>query len=325
MNNLLYFLIAAAVSHEMLLAGNCPDGSSGTTIFFVNGINTDEVEAARSLAILEFEVRGKIAGTVKAGTCLKFKGSYNETANMLADLYEALKQTVAAGQAAPALSQILLGRLPLPDSLANRLAAYTPIRLDQLVTEPAQSEVDQFAREYRDELNAGNSVIVVGYSQGNLFANSARRKLQQISVPDLSGFKLIAVATPAHLVEGGGPWVTLCGDMIKLVPGSLPFNFGGFIGCEKLRVPYGWFIHKFVESYLTDTQTLSAIRDLIYAAIPGPNQRPTAGFLMTSSSASGLNGQALNLTVSPGRAQVVNLNAQAPYSFDPDGDRKSVV
>jgi 6-phosphogluconolactonase (cycloisomerase 2 family) len=75
---------------------------------------------------------------------------------------------------------------------------------------------------YKDELTAGHRVIVVAHSQGNLYVNQAYELVTASGGSD--HFHVVAVATPAHHVAGAGPHLTLDGDVITLVPGSLPSN-----------------------------------------------------------------------------------------------------
>jgi len=89
--------------------------------------------------------------------------------------------------------------------------------------------------------------VIVSHSQGNLFANSLYRLLEN---PQKQAVAISAVASPASVVEGGGPYVTLRSDgvIVQLAkafsPPPLPPNL------ENSAPTPGFFDHNFISHYL---------------------------------------------------------------------------
>jgi len=75
-----------------LQGGNCNAGSPGTTVFYVNGVNTTLVDAELDLGKLQDRVVAAVNGTPKSTECLVFKSAYNETGGLEQDLWQSTRQ-----------------------------------------------------------------------------------------------------------------------------------------------------------------------------------------------------------------------------------------
>jgi hypothetical protein len=126
---------------------------------------------------------------------------------------------------------------------------------------------------YQTALQNKQNIVVVAHSQGNLYVNEAYDLLfPPPSSPEQNLFHVIAVATPADHVAGGGHYTTLyrdpiwqMGSLANLIiptPPSLTWNAdnGPCIvapspdkGCHPFSVltnPFIWTFHSFTDSYL---------------------------------------------------------------------------
>ena len=113
---------------------------------------------------------------------------------------------------------------------------------------------------YRPALTCGQTVIVLAHSQGNLYVNQAFDILfPSTSSPGIDRFKVIAVATPASRVPGGGHYNTLKRDPIWALPylvgaSSLLWNEdnGPYLGNDYFssQTFFDWSFHDFTASYL---------------------------------------------------------------------------
>jgi len=81
---------------------------------------------------------------------------------------------------------------------------------------------------YKDSIQEGHAVIVLGYSQGNLFTNESYNALEEWMQKEFFTFSL---ATPATYVAGyrpydtSAPYIKYDNDIINAVPFALPANY----------------------------------------------------------------------------------------------------
>lgn len=153
-------------------------------------------------------------------------------------------------------------------------------------------EVDQHVDSYRHAIAQGQSVLVVAHSQGNFYANDARRLLQsQLSPEQLRRFAIHGVAVPANNVGGEpGPYLTNHRDFITVVPGALPANFtlrrgaGGASADDVGAIQ----AHLFNDTYLSDDfnvkqtllQGLRAVLDRFQAEPPASCQDEVRAYIL---------------------------------------------
>lgn len=128
-------------------------------------------------------------------------------------------------------------------------------RLDHRIDETLWQHREIYLQHLRD----GFDLMVVAHSQGNLFANALYDRIQ-LDAPDLTGrIHVLALATPASIVAGGGPHITLTSDGVinSLLPLLLE---DGLIAPLKPNVTNtiprpGFMDHEFVRHYLEGNQS----------------------------------------------------------------------
>jgi hypothetical protein len=112
------------------------------------------------------------------------------------------------------------------------------------------TDLRQHVQRYKTVLMEGGRVLVVGHSQGNLYANAAHTNLahDQSGLP-MEAFGVVAVATPSARVAGGGPHVTRADDLVinavrLLYPDTLDGNVANG------NADGDWTHHGFIDGYL---------------------------------------------------------------------------
>jgi hypothetical protein len=191
-----------------------PDcATPGTTVVYANGIDNTIADAYTSLRRTEALYSRHIQSA--PGSRLQFELAFNPSGGYgLIDLLESLDQLLDQPVPTSLLLEYVLGRTPPPAQVAVALAR----AIGQATAAPVLSK---HVALYRERIATGDRVIVFAHSQGNFFTNDAFGQLSAVERPH---FGVIAVATPAASVAGGGAHVTLNGDFIWLVPGALPAN-----------------------------------------------------------------------------------------------------
>jgi hypothetical protein len=292
-------------------------------IVYTNGISTTDEDALDSLTVLARELDGRL-GTEIDRSCLDFRIAYNG------------RFTTSDGKVISWVStfdQIMESGLQLGIDVAANFWTYwqapTGIQVPAwfadahriailAATSAFQPELLAQERSYSQLLGQGDRIVTVAHSQGNLFANQAHSTVTAFGGSDR--FKVIAVATPASRVAGDGPWVTLHGDIITLVPTNKGPNYRN----ESPQVcPQSASIldsrsvdcHRFVESYLAGDMTRPAILSAVSSAISSPSTNPSSYRVLNLCAALGLTNTVCN--VSPvndnGKAVVTHPSADGSY------------
>jgi len=112
------------------------------------------------------------------------------------------------------------------------------------------ADLRRHIQRYKSVLMEGGRVLVVGHSQGNLYANSAHTNLlhDADNLP-MEAFGIVAVATPSGRVAGGGPHITRTDDLvIDSVRLFYPDTLDGNV--SNGNADSDWKHHSFVDSYL---------------------------------------------------------------------------
>ena len=211
----------------LLMLPNLASAADGATcrqvskVYFGNGVNVTRLEAEEALwplAGLADE-----AGIDDAEVAL----AYNPTDGLLLDIVETLKQKAAEDDrfswfvANNILGYTLRG-LAIPSPIARK---YAPLVAtiqnavnDALSKASGQqtafydSTVGEHVSQYLADISAGNRVLVVAHSQGNLYANSALGLLSAAAPAQAQFFGISAVATPAETSQRG--YVTSDNDLV---------------------------------------------------------------------------------------------------------------
>jgi hypothetical protein len=202
----------------------CPD--QGTVIYFGNGVNTLAVDAD---AVARDDLPG-LADEAGITGPVMFAVAYNQTDGVFGDLIETLEQKAAEDSRFTwfvmnnAIGYLLRG-LNVPTGILNGLpggAAFVgqlQTLVNQLIADGSSettafydADVGEHAASYASDLRSGYRVIVVAHSQGNLYANAARRQLVSLAPGGLTSFAVDAVATPAEASSDG--YVTSDNDLV---------------------------------------------------------------------------------------------------------------
>lgn len=147
----------------------------------------------------------------------EYKVAYNHSDGVVSDLFESFIQKT---EAEPELKvtweafKLFVGlKLKKADDLLG---------LAESVNSSIESyDLTEQVKAYKDSIKNGHGVIVISHSQGNLFTNRAYARLDDWMKPY---FNNMGVATPAHEVASGGPYVTFDNDPIHYIPNSLEDN-----------------------------------------------------------------------------------------------------
>jgi hypothetical protein len=245
----------------------CENGRS--SIIYTNGIANSEDYALDSLAVLAREMESNLSPEITRA-CLDFRLTYNDRFVASDGKIVSVASTIAQLTESAAQRGVdLLGNfwtywygltgVQVPDWFAEvqrtAIFAATSVYQPDLVAHEAL---------YSALLGRGDRVIVVAHSQGNLYANQAYFTVTALGNADR--FRVVAVATPAAIVAGGGSNVTLRGDIITLVPFSLGSSVENStpvicpesaLNIEALSAALK--CHSFVDSYLAGDRTLPRI------------------------------------------------------------------
>jgi hypothetical protein len=220
-------------------SSSCPDNTSKTVIFFVNGILTLESDAIIYKSILEKKFKEFIYTTSPSSPklnseCLEFDYAYNQTLGLLEDIYESWVQK--ANEEPSSFWSYLLSIFSPSESSARVVAEeITQINPTSYVI---RSDLNKHLNQYRAEFPE-NHVVVVSHSQGNFYTNQSYDELSQAE-KDI--FRIVAVATPSNFVNGyvpgSEPYTTLEEDKIinsvrELFPSTLsPNTSNGILNVE---------------------------------------------------------------------------------------------
>lgn len=239
------FLVAClhlAPAHAQV--NTCPVLPQQVVVYFGNGINTNQESARRSRDLLRDNL-----GTTYNNRTLRYDTAYNATDDMALDLVQAARQ---AGVQWDSDLANWLGRLEIAPAwfvswyqrqIEQRSLAYAP-------------EMDQHVDSFRNAISLGQRVLVVSHSQGNFYANEAKRFLRQrLTTEQMARFAIYGVAVPTNNIGGAsGPYLTNHRDFISLIPDALAANFtlrrgaGGLPADDVGRIQ----AHLFNDTYLSD-------------------------------------------------------------------------
>ncbi|OLL27770.1 hypothetical protein BTH42_31710 [Burkholderia sp. SRS-W-2-2016] len=180
---------------------------------------------------------------------VSYGNSFNPSGGFLADLTTVFQQKLTEDSSLSweLLVKVFLGLTadinPVVVASVNSLISTVANQSSEELKQQFESEyayvddkVLQDVGAYTDDiLNHGRRVLVVGHSQGNLYANAAYRLLYTNPAITTQSFKVVGVASPADFVAGGGPYVTSDKDMVinalrfmvasSTLPANVPVDF----------------------------------------------------------------------------------------------------
>lgn len=325
----------------------CPASARSVTVFFINGVWNERSEAARSASDLEARVRqyladmGELAPLIPA--CLFVESAYNYSDGVNADLNE-----TASLIDEEEFIQLLRRRRDAPETSASQKAQY-----EEAIRVLIQSRYDAFPdlkRMVNDHFLplaiSGNRPIIVGHSEGNLFANMAYRTLALVAGSSARP-RLVAVASPSSFVEGSDVHTTAFEDDVILsysrlldtdapvLPlagnsGNTPDRLCHAVSDRYIQdVPLACHLFAYyIDGEATGRAIAAQVVEAVVSGSNPPNQSPNAGFAisllgrspMTSSPpAAVIQTLAVPAMPSCGSCAIFDFDGAAPYSSDPDG------
>jgi hypothetical protein len=176
-------ILIAAVARCLSAAPSppCTATSLGTAVFFVNGVFTADPEDARQSAkLLIGQVNEHAVGQPAEYECLQPKIAFNYS-HGLEDLLQATDQ-IWLGE----FSHFWRTIANREDTSSSFISAFDSVAASadafpSIITE----ELDQHLQLYRQELAKHNKLVIVGHSQGNLYASAAYMRLTT-NVPSIA-------------------------------------------------------------------------------------------------------------------------------------------
>jgi hypothetical protein len=232
-----------------------------TNVFLGNGMFNDHEKASISLENLKERL-------VEAGDLTKdewdFDISYNHDEKIFS-LFEVFRQR--QGESVYTFWQWMSG-VPLTPDWFKEKALDMAARVDQAQA-VRDADLRSHIQRYKTLLMEGSRVLVVGHSQGNLYANSAYTNLayDENNLP-MEAFGIVAVATPSGRVAGGGPYITRDDD---LVINAVRWFFSGTLdgNITNSNTSSDWKNHSFIDAYLDGDQSGPMIVNTALAAANG--------------------------------------------------------
>lgn len=244
-------------------AATCRPAAPTTNIYFLNGMNTTRDGGIKGLAAL-INAYGPILRERREShpdERYNFELAYNPSYGFLKDLQEVFGQKLR--QEAPQyadlneeailmlLWQIHSGEIALsPDDVIGR--AWIEAQAASVVI---PGDAISIAQKFRADLLAGERVIVVAHSQGNLFAIDTYDALAAASPTRerIESLQVIAVATPGHKAVSGGGYFTAMEDLVINLARTrgpvLPATVSNGLATHLEKAPLH---HGFVPYYMED-------------------------------------------------------------------------
>lgn len=236
---ILISLLSLVLIDEAAYASYC---DKKTHVFFGNGMFNTESTATKSLKKLEAAM--KSSGDLPEDNWI-FDVSYNHDERLFS-IFQAFRQR--QGESASTFWRWIRGVSLAPDWFREKtIELATQGDLEQAIRD---ADLRRHVQRYKTVLMEGGRVLVVGHSQGCLYANSAYTALAKDSddLP-MDSFGIVAVGTPSSRVAGGGSYVTRTDDLVIntvrwFYPGTLDGNVTN--GSDSSD----WKNHSFIDAYL---------------------------------------------------------------------------
>lgn len=241
---LMLFVLSALFGPTFSQASFC---AQKTHVFYGNGMFNNQRDITDSVGRLEDLLRSK--GDLSKDEWI-FDVSYNHDEKLFS-LFQVYRQR--QGESVSNYWRWISGLWLAPDWFQD-ITLDMAARVDQA---QAVRDVDlrSHIQRYKSLLMEGSRVLVVGHSQGNLYANSAYTNLayDENNLP-MEAFGIVAVATPSGRVASGGPYFTRDDDLvINTVRLFYPDTLDGNI--TNSNTNSDWKNHSFIDAYLDGDQS----------------------------------------------------------------------
>ena len=218
-----------------------------THVFYGNGMFNNQIDVTDSYKTLESLMRSNGGLSEDEWT---FDISYNHDEKIFS-LFQVFRQR--QGESVSTFWRWMNGLWLAPEWFQDK-ALDMAARVDQAQA-ARDADLRSHIQRYKTLLMEGSRVLVVGHSQGNLYANSAYTNLayDENNLP-MDAFGIVAVATPSGRVAGGGPYITRDDDLVInsvriFYPGTLDGNI------TNSNTSSDWKNHSFIDAYLDGDQS----------------------------------------------------------------------
>ncbi|AOK28127.1 hypothetical protein WS67_14495 [Burkholderia singularis] len=235
----------------LLNAARAATAAPGSAIVFVNGINNTFDDALASLQVLKNELN-----TRDAGNTYVYGNAYNATQGTFSDLYQVFKQKSVEGSSpADFWRAIDGGSIP-----SSGMDAALEQKYVSILTQNEIPELPDHLNQYRTYLQQNRKVVLVGHSQGSLYANFETNLL--ITGPEQAQGKIttVNVGNAARYLLPGSSYLTSTSDTVigslGIVQTVMPANFS--LGPHLFTDPLG---HSFVKIYMN--QSFAAAKQIL--------------------------------------------------------------
>ncbi|MCM2493719.1 hypothetical protein EFP18_10690 [Burkholderia glumae] len=213
---------------------------SNAAIVFVNGINNTFDDAVANLQVLKTQLNAR-----NANNAYVYGNAYNATQGAFSDLYQVFKQKAVEGSSPADFWRAVDG-----DSLpASGMDAALEQKYIDILTKNEVPELPDHLNQYRAYLKQKRGIVLVGHSQGSLYANFETNVL--ITGPEHAQGRIstVNVGNAARYLLPGSSYLTSSSDAVigslGLVQTVLPANFS--MGVHLLTDPAG---HSFSKIYM---------------------------------------------------------------------------
>ncbi len=266
---------------------SCSDEQRGTVVVYSNGMLGTKQGAEDSEERIEELLRASLPA--EEFSKLKFGIAYNKSYGLLEDLYESAKQKFGAGNAIASFWRWVGDLNAMPDVLQK--SAKDLASSFNFSTRVAPGELANHVALYRTSITEGNKVLVVSHSQGNFFVNAAYKNLFEGSgaMSESGSFGIIAVATPASYVAGGGIHTTLVEDgVIAAIRLATPAGVSEPLSAYTTNILSGAissdiYGHLFVDEYMaTGSRSVKKIKkDILFtiSSLVAPPPQAQSGII----------------------------------------------
>ncbi|MDN7674275.1 hypothetical protein QZM22_17530 [Burkholderia oklahomensis] len=225
---------------QTTVAATTATAAPGSAIVFVNGINNTFDDAIASLQVLKNELNAR-----DTSNAYVYGNAYNATQGTFNDLWQVFKQKSVEG-ASPADFWRAIDGGTIP---AGGMDAALQQKYIDILTKSEIPELPDHLNQYRTYLQQSRKVVLVGHSQGTLYANFEMNLL--ITGPERAQGKIssVNVGNAARYLLPGSSYLTSSSDTVigslGLVQTVLPSNFS--LGMHLLTDPLG---HSFTKIYM---------------------------------------------------------------------------
>lgn len=236
----------------------------GSAIVFVNGINNTFDDAIASLQVLKNELNAR-----NTSNAYVYGNAYNATQGTFNDLWQVFMQKSVEGTSpADFWRAIDGGTIP-----AGGMDTALQQKYIDILTKSEIPELPDHLNQYRTYLQQNRKVVLVGHSQGSLYANFEMNLL--ITGPERAQGKIssVNVGNAARYLLPGSSYLTSSSDMVigslGLVQTVLPSNFS--LGMHLFTDPLG---HSFTKIYMN--QSFTAARQILMQVLQQAGSTVTA-------------------------------------------------